>query len=513
MAPRSKAATQLALYDEGRRLQTVSTKAEKNLIAIGFFSPSSKTKRLSKSKTITFSRDIDGKRIDASVTIIPTATQGLPVTADQDKYLAFQQLVLEMRRTRGTVENPIGFTSAEILKLLEMADAGKNYKLIEEWLELMAGVLIKSQMGVYRAASRRYQTDMFHVFDRVVTTGKEMPDGSVADRNYVWLADWQLENINSSYLLPIQFDRYRRLKNSIAKTLVPHLRIWFLAARRDHVFEKRYDDLCRLLHITAFAHRSRIVQQLAPSLDELVEHEYLARWDIAETRERKGFKVLFYDADRFRRPGDGTDPLEVELAEEAPPALLAGAPTAATTSAEDSDLVAEMTRRGIRAKVARDLIGRLVPGQPVLDQLEYGDQVIAEKNGEIRNKAGFYVTLLRDNSPVPESFVSSRVLRLRQAAEQARVAALEHRHERERAYASYWREKVAAYVTENFTAAQLDTLTEQKRAEIRAADEAHARKRKIPVPRRTDDYVREALWRDLADRVPHLKTHDAFFGE
>ena len=53
--------------------------------------------------------------------------------------------------------------------------------------------------------------------------GSELPDGRSADRNYVWLSDWQLENINNNYLLPIDFDTYRRLKNHIAKALVPLL--------------------------------------------------------------------------------------------------------------------------------------------------------------------------------------------------------------------------------------------------------------------------------------------------
>jgi hypothetical protein len=40
-----------------------------------------------------------------------------------------------------------------------------------------------------------------------------MPDGTTADRNYIWLSDWQLENINHNHLLPIDLETYRQLQN------------------------------------------------------------------------------------------------------------------------------------------------------------------------------------------------------------------------------------------------------------------------------------------------------------
>src|SRR5215216_1517943 len=113
-------------------------KIEKNLISLGFFTPSSKRIKDEKSKTITFTKVIDGKRIEAKATIVPAAIYGLPITADQDKYLALQKIIHDLRQERGEVTNPVTFTSAELLKLLEQADAGKNYQDISEWLDLMS---------------------------------------------------------------------------------------------------------------------------------------------------------------------------------------------------------------------------------------------------------------------------------------------------------------------------------------------------------------------------------------
>ena len=63
-----------------------------------------------------------------------------------------------------------------------------------------------------------------------VSVGKEIEDGTIADANYVWLSAWQLENINNKFLIPIDLEAYRELKNHISKALVPLLQIWLYSA-------------------------------------------------------------------------------------------------------------------------------------------------------------------------------------------------------------------------------------------------------------------------------------------
>lgn len=276
-------------------------KIEKNLISLGFFTPSSKRIKDEKSKTITFTKIIDGKRIEAKATIVPAAIYGLPVTADQDKYLALQKIINDVRQARGEVTNPVTFTSAELLKLLEQADAGKNYQDISEWLDLMSNTGIISEGVVYLAGKKVWAKDRFRVFDRAVSFGRELEPGKVAEKNYVWLSDWQLENINNNYLLPVDFDAYKQLKNHITKALVPLLQIWLFASREEGYFEKRYDEICQLLRIRQYHYLSEIKRNFAPSLDELVEHGYLESWQIEKTSDRKDYKVVFRHGDKFHQ--------------------------------------------------------------------------------------------------------------------------------------------------------------------------------------------------------------------
>ena len=165
----------------------------------------------------------------------------------------------------------------------------------------MTATTIFSEGAVYFAGRKTYGRDRFHVFDRSVSFGHEMPDGSIADKNYVWLSEWQLENLNNNHLLPIDFESYKRLKNHIAKSLVPILQIWLYASKDEGAFEKRYDELCQYLNIKQYQHLSKIKEKLSPGLDELVACGYLASWKLDTTSDDKSYKVTLRHGKKFYR--------------------------------------------------------------------------------------------------------------------------------------------------------------------------------------------------------------------
>jgi hypothetical protein len=278
-------------------------KIEKNLASLGFFTPSSKRVKGARKKTILFAKTIDGKKVEARADILPSAEYGLPITADQDKYLALQKIITDIRKRDGEVKNPIGFSSAELLRVLgKRVTAGKNYDDITEWLRRMTLTGISSEGTVYFAGRKIWAKDTFHVFDRSVSFGTQMPDGQIAERNYVWLSEWQLENINNNYLMPVDLETYRRLKNHIAKTLVPLLQIWLATTREAGCFEKSYDELCQILNISRYRHLSKILEKLSPSLNELKSCGYLSDWKMEKLKDSEGYRVIFYHGDKFRQP-------------------------------------------------------------------------------------------------------------------------------------------------------------------------------------------------------------------
>jgi len=53
----------------------------------------------------------DGQRLEVKGTIIPSVKYGLPITADQDKWIALCKILTDILRKDGKVSNPISFTS------------------------------------------------------------------------------------------------------------------------------------------------------------------------------------------------------------------------------------------------------------------------------------------------------------------------------------------------------------------------------------------------------------------
>jgi Replication initiator protein A len=456
-------------------------RVEKNLGTIGFFTPSkSRSQGELREKVIRFKREIGGKTVVAEATIIPSVTLGLPTTADQDKYLAFQKIVNERRTQQGgEISNPVRFTSSELLAILGIGQAGKNYHEVYEWLERMAATTIRSQGVVYLAKRKLYARDIFHVFDRVVIMGGELPDGRVADSNYVWLSSWQLDNINQNYLLPVDFETYRGLKNNIAKALVPLFQLWLYASRSNGVFEKRYDDLCELLALRKQRYASDIQKQLGPSLDELQFKGFLSAWSLELTNDGRSHKITASHGPKFfadQRPQTSTAPKIVE----------------ADGSAM---LLPALVSRAIMESQAVKLLRALPPDQPVMDQIEYIDSII--QRGRIDNPPGFYVSMLKENIPVPDCFETTARRTARRARERDYFEKQALEFEQNSRYEDYLRTELDRHIAE--------VLGEEQFAALVKACLPKCKKRYPNVPRPTLVEIAESSVRcELRQSLPVL---------
>jgi hypothetical protein len=464
-------------------------RVEKNLNSFGFFTPSHKRVESLAEKTVTvLVRNRGGQRAEARATILPNARYGLPTTADQDKYYAFQKIVQDMRWREGRIANPVGFTSAQMLRLLGRKKSGQGYREIGEWLERMTLTGIRSEGVVYFAGARKYMRDTFTVFSRVVTVGRQMPDGSKADRNWVWLSEWQLENLNASYVLPIDYDAYRSLRLNISKALLPLMQIWFYAARRASMpqIEKRYSTLCELLSIRRYQHLSKIKEILGPSLEELVRLQIVEEWEVRRTADGDDYKLVLRPGERFL-----TDRR----------ARLLERPTA---DAEFEGALQALITRGVQTARARRILLEAEEDQAVLDQIEYGDAEIARRNqgrDPIANPSGFFVYLVQNNVPVPAEFQTTRRTKLARLVSQgdetgvARQAEQELQRDRLRfEYEEYLERESMRWLQQHYREEDLQRLLVESRMLIRKEF------RELCLP---EQVLEELAWKRL--RQEHLE--------
>lgn len=465
--------TQQTLFNDDSPKREV-VRVEKNLNTIGFFTPSSKKLVGVSSKKVKIQvRSSTGQRVEANATIFPSAEFGLPTTADQDKYFAFQKLIQRLRGPDGIISNPVRFTSSSMLEVLGMTQGGKNYLEISIWLRRMTFTGIESEGVVFLAGKKKYARDMFHVFQRSVAVGEVMDDGAVAQENYVWLSEWQLENLNNRHTLPINYDVYKTLQLHIAKALLPLLQLWFYASREKYT-EKRYTQLCSLLGIQRYQAVSRIRQQIGPSLDELSRQQFLSNWEIVETADQSDHKLRLWAGNTFVSSAD--------LRHSAQPKRL--------FATDQNEVVKALLDRGVREDKARNLLLNLIPDQQVMDQIEWADAEIGRKattSGAIQNPAGFLVYVLQANHPVPATFMTTRrrqlIVEAREQVEKERAIDAQReieRYECKERYEAFLAQNTDAYIAEHMPgdllqrrlaamkkkAMQLNTLTKGWPAQV-----------------------------------------------
>jgi hypothetical protein len=384
-------------------------------------------------------------------------------------------------KKEGIVTNPVSFTSADILRLLRKhRHSGKNYREIEEWLDVLYSTTIFSEGVVYLANEKRRVKDRFRVFERAVSFGKELPNGKIAEKNYVWFSDWQLQNINSNHLLPIDLEAYRQLSNHIAKALVPLLQVWLYATRTEGVFEKRYDELCQMLNIRQYPYLSHIERTLGASLDELTEFGYLSDWKIEETSDGENFKIIFYHGEKFHRDrksrlSSQSSLLEAHRDGESGPRKSISSSHVEQKAAPKKSLLtqpppinetflAELTKRGVAETYARTILATVSPTQPVLAQLEWGDLQVKQSGGKIMNPAGFYISLVSGNVMPPPTFETAADRRLHEERMRVEEAAKLREQELETEYEWYRAQEIERYIA-TVDAAEVAAICEAKQEE------------------------------------------------
>lgn len=482
---------QLTPVDSGNDRSSLSNRnfieVEKNIIALGFFTPSSSRIITDKKKTVSSFRNVHGERLETVSTILPSAYYGLPVTADQDKYFALQKIIQNHRRFTGAIPDPVGFTSAELLRILGIRKNGKNYDDVAEWMKRMTATTITAT--VYLADQKAWVEDTFHVFERAVVKGMEISEGKVADMNYVWLASWLWQNIAANYQLPIDFEAYCRLRNHIAKALVPLLQIWLYTTLRTGRFEKSYADLCQLLHIRQYEHLSKIKEVLAPSLDELTEAGYLGAWSIERRTLATDFKIVVTHGPKFFRDRELRTMMDK-------PEAAAG-------------LLAELAQRGVSESVARQLLASIPDEQPVMDQIDWGDHLIhTSRTGTFRNPAGFYVYLLRNAILPPREFQSRRMRAAYDVESSHRSSSALRKLELENEYTEYRLQHIEDARDQAYPGELLRSKITELKMEICAQTPGAS----TWLPVRLEEFALQKLNAEIARELP-LLSYDEFTGQ
>lgn len=273
--------------------------AEVSLENLGFFTPSSK--RIGsiyvKEKVLGEKIGPDGTKRTIKAKISANHELGLPITSDLDYYRAFLKICYEAADPQGRLYMPIIVPTAKLLRYAGKKESAREWKEVQEWFDRMTLTGIIG--GIYRAKQKHYD-DRFvaTLFSRVITAGKEMRNGEIAQTNYVWVSPWFLANYFHHHLRPVDLTFHQNLRKPIAKALYPLLETgWYASGGKP--YSKSYRDLCGEFLLTEHPSLSLVKRQLDPAHQELKEERFLAKWDYRESADKTDYIITYYPGKKF----------------------------------------------------------------------------------------------------------------------------------------------------------------------------------------------------------------------
>lgn len=349
-----------------------------------------------------------------------------------------ERLVSELPRP---IQNPIRLGSfSDICRLLQIRPSGKTIHEIREALDSIFKASVQSRSTFYSKVRKRYIEDNFHLYDRVLFAGDILPSGETAEAIYVILGSWYLENLNASYVIPLDFEYLRSLHGSIASRMYELLHHWFFVSLRSGqpLIQRRYSTLCAYFPLTRQDTLWKARKQLRDAHQQHHETTYLASPpDWQPVRGTSDDWTLTYVAgqralDEYRRNQGRADRNGITSEEitSVSSNLIALPPAPELLLSEiQRDLARELELRGITHGIALALV-KEHDAPRIQGQLEVFDWLMTRADRPVtRNPAGYLRTAIEQNHAPPAGFISredrqrvSGEAAARQQTEQAAVA-------------------------------------------------------------------------------------------
>jgi hypothetical protein len=263
----------------------------------------------------------------------------------------------------------------------------------------MADTSITSEQVIYLAAKKKYANKTVHVFRSFTRAGQSHLNGSGKTEAFeVVLEDWLLENLNQSYVVPEDFNAYRKLKRPTAKGVFGYLHLWFHASQGRDV-EKDYGELCLLLNIPAYRHLSKIRETMGRSLDELTGIGYLSQWGVKPMMSKSGYKLLLTPGEEVLRVLAITQKKQLSSAR---------SPELSVPTESQRAVLEALVSRGVSRTKAAALAQTASP-QSIQEQIDYWESLLKQGGRKkIKSPAGFLIYLIENQlAPLPGGLDSS----------------------------------------------------------------------------------------------------------
>jgi len=375
--------------------------SEVNLLVFPFFSLS--TKGL-KNKTTTIYQEII-KKGDQEINLLwkvsSNSEYGYPGPFDRKVQQAISEILSEILKKEGEIRNPIHLGSLyNLCKRMKINYSGAEYRKIKEAFKRIKTTSIESKGTFYSKDNNQWVEDIFSLYDRVIFKGEKISDNEISDDNYLFLGSWYLQNLNSFYIKPIDYNYLQSLKSKIASRLYEILGVKFYGLRnkRENFICYKYSKLCQLLPITPHEYISLAKQQLDPGNNELKDTGFISKFDWSENGN-KDWLIYYWPGERAKEEIKKGKLKSINHPEKQ---YLPGQKEEVRKySQEQITLINQLVKINVSKVTAENLIKN--NGQKLIEKWI---KAINYTNAD--DKAAYLVKAIRENWQVPEEYLKEK---------------------------------------------------------------------------------------------------------
>ena len=311
----------------------------------------------------------------------------------------------------------------DICNEMGMVDSGENRSHIRKALLQNAFAAITAKIRYKTRNGSEKWAEIGYTRYSVIFTGEVLPDGNQADAVYTILNPPYRDLLNQVEMRPLDYDYLRFLAPGSQRFYeLASFQIFGAIASGRARAKIIYSSYCQHAPQMRYLDFEHVKKQMYKVHLPHRESGYIMKVDYEKTTNKAGEA----DWEMFYTPGPKafaeyraftnrqiTNPPTLK---QAPPKISASQanPCQFTIDLNEVNPVAgELLKRGISEKMAVDLLKAVKPGQQVIDQIEYFDHVkSADVHGRLASPTGFLVSLIRENIAIPETFPTSRKLKL-----------------------------------------------------------------------------------------------------
>ena len=414
--------------------------------------------------------------------VTPNAAYGEP------RALAYKLDTLVINRTLDEIGRPL----PELIRLGSLRDIAKvlglggNTNDVKRALRQNAHAVIAAKLQYTDTERKEREFEFETTRYGVIFSGETLPTGSRADAVYITLNPTYRAILNSAPLRPLDYNYLKDLPPASQRFYeVISYRVFaalsHAAGKMEPVVRIRYSDYCMF----SAQKRSFNWNNVRPQMSEVhkphIQSGYLKSIRFEKRVDTDGnpdWMMSYEIGPKAKAEFSAFSKKERSAAAEAE--LLPLPPVPLAPPAPDPDralpieapkldhtLLTELTSRGISRKKATQLLSNLQPGQQVIDQLEWGDDVIRRAApGTFRNPPGLLISFIEMNLTPPSYFESSRLGKLREAAQLQAAEEHTRKIQLENAYEDYKRERVEQYIDEELDPEEYKKLFTAHKKEV-----------------------------------------------